>query len=603
MQNIYKEDEMKITVTKIFFTVFMMFSLVLLNASCGGGGSILPFLPGPDDLPWDDTFVEEDDPADEGPGGEETVFADLDDDGIPDSEDNDADGDGFLVTEDDCDDMNPTIFPGAPDKPDFPGYLDSNCDGVDGDLLLAYWVATDGNDANPGTIDQPFLTIQHAIDVAKSDLADVKDVYVVGGVYNEDATLVEGVGLYGGYGPLTGEGARARDIGLHQSIYKALFGIFFVGATSTGFESVVEGMFFISLPDTPAFVVINASPEIRHNKIIGAASVANALAVYAMALGDGQLSEAVFEDNLIESGDCSADACTSVAVIVTAWGNDAASSPKFLGNDIRSGDAVHSSIGVLVAGDNVTTTSLTAIKNNIEAGTAGTFTAGIVTGYDPFEAAMLHFTKVDILQNRIYGGSNAMFAYGVVLLNGSGLSKITNNFITGGYDVTFEATGIYLSTADANIRHNTINSGSSDMSTVSVMLSVAATAKIDNNIFFSIGGTTSVGVREPFGALNPASLQNNLFDDILTVKYQDVVFGDIVDIAALNAMADIAVIGGNIDGDSAFTSIADRDYHLLSWSDAIDVGLDVGETALDIDDDARPVGDAFDIGADEYAGE
>ncbi len=52
----------------------------------------------------------------------------------------------------------------------------SGPDGSEGD----YYVAVDGNDDNPGTIEQPFATLQRAIDVAEAgDL-----VYVRGGVYD-----------------------------------------------------------------------------------------------------------------------------------------------------------------------------------------------------------------------------------------------------------------------------------------------------------------------------------------------------------------------------------------------------------------------------------
>src|SRR5690606_17111629 len=53
-------------------------------------------------------------------------------------------------------------------------------DGSDGD----YYVAVDGKDSNPGTIDEPFATMQRAIEAAEAgDL-----VYVRGGVYE----IVEG---------------------------------------------------------------------------------------------------------------------------------------------------------------------------------------------------------------------------------------------------------------------------------------------------------------------------------------------------------------------------------------------------------------------------
>ncbi|HSC88994.1 MAG TPA: DUF1565 domain-containing protein, partial [Polyangiaceae bacterium] len=49
-------------------------------------------------------------------------------------------------------------------------------DGSEGD----YYVAVDGSDSGPGTIEQPFATLQKAINVAQPG----ELVYVRGGVYN-----------------------------------------------------------------------------------------------------------------------------------------------------------------------------------------------------------------------------------------------------------------------------------------------------------------------------------------------------------------------------------------------------------------------------------
>jgi hypothetical protein len=84
------------------------------------------------------------------------------------------------------------------DGPDTAGDgLDTNCDGVDGDVAWAIFVAKNGDDAAPGTRLEPMLTIQAALNAAFD--TGMRDVYVASGVYSENLTLREGVGLFGGY--------------------------------------------------------------------------------------------------------------------------------------------------------------------------------------------------------------------------------------------------------------------------------------------------------------------------------------------------------------------------------------------------------------------
>ena len=80
---------------------------------------------------------------------------------------------------------------------DHPGGLDKNCDGVDGEINNAVFVAKNGSDNGTGSIDAPMLTIGAAIDEAVD--TGKRDVYVATGVYTESISLTPGVNLYGGY--------------------------------------------------------------------------------------------------------------------------------------------------------------------------------------------------------------------------------------------------------------------------------------------------------------------------------------------------------------------------------------------------------------------
>ncbi|MFT4705187.1 MAG: hypothetical protein ACI81R_002895, partial [Bradymonadia bacterium] len=95
----------------------------------------------------------------------------------------------------------------ALDRPDNQ-FIDSNCDGIDGDLFSAYFVAPSGADeAGRGTLDRPFRTLSYAMTVTSEDIF-IDSVYVAEGEYTgpraDDGTLsplllVDGVNLYGGY--------------------------------------------------------------------------------------------------------------------------------------------------------------------------------------------------------------------------------------------------------------------------------------------------------------------------------------------------------------------------------------------------------------------
>jgi hypothetical protein len=94
----------------------------------------------------------------------------------------------------DCGPTDPAIKPGAPDEPDLL-FVDSNCDGIDGDEKNAIFASPTGKDTNPGTKAAPKREITAAVAVAR---AAQKDVYAAAGSY-ERVVALTGVGIYGGY--------------------------------------------------------------------------------------------------------------------------------------------------------------------------------------------------------------------------------------------------------------------------------------------------------------------------------------------------------------------------------------------------------------------
>ncbi len=87
-------------------------------------------------------------------------------------------------------------FQSATDLPDN-GFVDANCDGIDGDVNAAIFVATTGNDTWPGTKTQPMMTVAAAVGKAVS--TGKTQIYVSNGIYIGRVTLSNGVSIYGGY--------------------------------------------------------------------------------------------------------------------------------------------------------------------------------------------------------------------------------------------------------------------------------------------------------------------------------------------------------------------------------------------------------------------
>jgi hypothetical protein len=96
------------------------------------------------------------------------------------------------ITDDGCE----CVFQSNVDLPDSIA-MDSNCDGIDGELTNGVFVAKYGDDSLPGTLLSPVRTLQTAIDRALAE--GKRDVYAATGVYIGSIQLIAGVQVHGGY--------------------------------------------------------------------------------------------------------------------------------------------------------------------------------------------------------------------------------------------------------------------------------------------------------------------------------------------------------------------------------------------------------------------
>src|SRR4051794_9260397 len=70
----------------------------------------------------------------------------------------------------------------AGDTPD-PGFVDSNCDGIDGDVSAALFVPPGGSDSAAGTQAAPLQTLGAAVDRAQAAGSPVTQILLAAGTY------------------------------------------------------------------------------------------------------------------------------------------------------------------------------------------------------------------------------------------------------------------------------------------------------------------------------------------------------------------------------------------------------------------------------------
>jgi|GEM_PF-2922094 len=149
------------------------------------------------------------------------------------------------------------------DYPD-PYYEDINGDGIDGDTALAIFVSVAaGNDANPGTMSQPVMSIAQGISLA---IANSKPhVYVAAGTYLGTVTMTNGVSLYGQYDGPPSWGRSNANTTTISGTGTAVFAQNITSETHLEGFSIISGSLFTNY----GVRVINGTSQlyIRYNNI------------------------------------------------------------------------------------------------------------------------------------------------------------------------------------------------------------------------------------------------------------------------------------------------------------------------------------------------
>lgn len=257
---------------------------------------------------------DEDDDGDGAPDAEETTLGadmvvtdplnpDTDHDAIPDGRDNcplqenpkqqDADGDTFGLPCD-CNDTAASIHPAAVDAPDIT-YLDKNCDGIDGTIRTAVFVASQGDDTSAGTLAAPVATLARGLVLA----AGTRDLYLEEGAYDPAGVVWPAVArLYGGYATTDpAQPFAAREVRAHPTILRNGAAITLTIGAPAG-AVTLDGLFLENLSTAPTSVVLaidHAAVTLRDCTLLGSLK-----GDVTIGLWVGDAAEAVLEGDWID---------------------------------------------------------------------------------------------------------------------------------------------------------------------------------------------------------------------------------------------------------------------------------------------------------------
>ena len=226
------------------------------------------------------------------------------------------------------------------------------------------------------------------------------------------------------------------------------------------------------------------------------------------------------------------------------------------------------------------------IKNCVFTDNDASIGAGIYAG--PFSAPTI--------DNSLFINNDAAMMGGGIYAHPHASATIMNSTFIENYAYGAGGGAIYLKTSNATVINsimtgNIAPSGSGGGLRIDYSSPIIKNSTISDNTAALGGGVYSWGEDVAFQMTNSIIWNNkgtSNYDQMWTQGIPVVTYSDIQ--------------GGwegegNLDADPLF--VGEGDYHLTADSPCIDAGIDA-EVYVDIDDDVRPLGQGFDMGADEY---
>jgi len=440
----------------------------------------------------------------------------------------------------------------------------------------AYYVATTGNDSNPGTQAFPWRTIQKAANTALAG----DTVYVRGGTYNEQVTINSHSGsadnwitftAYPGETPIV-DGTGISMMTSYGCINGGLFDVRSVSYIKiTGFKIQNSGYaaIYACATQNPITGEEYINPPCHYITFEGNTCYnTHAAPIIMFGLGISNATNYVCKNNIIEYGHNSDDIWAHEGISVGCGVN---------GFEISGNTVSNSRWGVVDA------------KN-------GAF------------------------NGNIFGNTFTTSEYGAVYIDGYGKGaeniNVYNNVIHDMSDKDTWCNGINVASEEGGLTKNIriynnliYNNPGTALRTASYSTGPVQDVIFTNNTCYNngIGNADRGGIHLEYDAATGVVVRNNIFSQNNAYQIYSADADAVIEYNLIDGFRGYSgeTCGTNyVEGDPMFVNPSGLDFHIQSTSIAKDHGTSLSFVpSTDYDGISRPQGNAYDIGAYEYSSE